>query len=83
MHIGRQEHVHRLALADVRRAVGGVLDHPALVQLERGLVDRLLLLGQEIEVLHAALVQRDRGPDLVSVAGPSRPAASAGAGCAR
>ena len=57
----------RLALADERRAVRRVLDDPALVELEGGLEDRLFVLGQEIEVLHAALGQRDRGPDFLVV----------------
>ena len=44
--VARQEDVHRLALTDIGRAVGGKLDHPALVQFERAdnMTDRLAAL---------------------------------------
>ena len=43
--VAGQEDIHRLALTDVRGAVGGKLDHPALVDLEGGLEDVLLVLA--------------------------------------
>ena len=44
VHVGRQEHVDRLRLTDIGRAVGRVLDHPALVEFERSVEDRLLVI---------------------------------------
>src|SRR5262249_60092047 len=64
---GRQEEVERLALADEGRAVGGVLDQPTLVELERGLEHRLLVLVEAVEVLHRALADGDRGPGVLVV----------------
>ena len=57
VHVGRQEDVERLALADVGRAVGGVLDQPALVDLEGGLEHRLLVVVEAVEMLHRALAR--------------------------
>ncbi|MND03851.1 hypothetical protein D3C83_238690 [compost metagenome] len=54
--VAGQEDVDRLRLADLRRAVGGKLDDPALVDLEGGLVDVLVVLAEEVEVLDRALV---------------------------
>ena len=68
MHIRRQEDVHRLALADIGRAVGGVFDHPTLIEFEGRFVNRLLLLGQEIQMLHAALGGGDGGPHIIRIA---------------
>src|ERR1700722_20977346 len=52
MHVGRQEDVERLALADKGRAVGAVLDQPALVDLEGGLEYRLLVVVEAVEMLY-------------------------------
>jgi len=41
----------------------GEFDDPALVDLEGGLVDVLVVLAEEVEVLHRALVLQDRVPD--------------------
>ncbi len=72
MHIGRQEHVHALALTYIRCAIRRMLDHPALIQLERRLVDRFLVFGQEVQMLDAALVQGDRRPDVLVILAISR-----------
>ncbi len=60
MHIRRQEHIYRLALADERCTVRGVLDNPALIQFKRRFIHRLFLLVEEIQMLHAALGQGNR-----------------------
>ena len=70
------------ALADEGRAVGGVLDQPALVDLEGGLEHRLLVVVEEVEMLHRALADGDRGPGVLVVLALLRPAASRGTGCA-
>ena len=54
-------------VASAVRAIGGVFDDPALIQLECRLVDGLLLLGQEIQMLHAPRPQRDGRPHLVGI----------------
>ena len=46
MDVAAQVEVERLALADERRAVGGELDHPALIDLERGAEHGLLVVAQ-------------------------------------
>src|SRR5690606_24645582 len=61
---GREEQVEALRLVDVRRAVGGEFGQPALVDLEAGLVDRLLLGREEVEVLDRAAALEDRVPDV-------------------
>src|SRR6188768_4172841 len=43
--VGRDEQVEALRLVDVRRAVAGELEQPALVDLEAGLEGRLLFRG--------------------------------------
>jgi hypothetical protein len=45
--VGRDEQVQRLRLVDERGAVRGKLEQPALVDLERRLVNVLFLLGEE------------------------------------
>ena len=67
IHVARQEDVHRLRLADLRRAVGGEVDDPALVELEGGLVDVLLVLGQIVQVLNRSFMLEDRMPDRAGV----------------
>ncbi|MNN43656.1 hypothetical protein D3C81_1579040 [compost metagenome] len=62
VHVAGDEEVQRLGLADFRRAVGGQLDHPALVQFEGGLEDALLVVRQGLEVLNRAFVFEDRVP---------------------
>src|SRR5471032_1483201 len=68
MHVARQEDVERLALADVGRAVGRMLDQPALVDLEGGLEDGLLVIVEAVEVPDRALVGHDRRPGILVVA---------------
>src|SRR5690606_641469 len=62
--VAAQVKVQRLALADARRAVRGELDHPALVDLERGAENRLLMLVERVEMLHGALVLENGLPRL-------------------
>ncbi len=65
--VAGDEDVHRLGLADLGRAVRRQLDDPALVDLEGGLVDVLLVLAEEVEVLDRAFLLQDRGPHRVGV----------------
>ena len=67
VNVGRQEDVQRLRLADIFRAVAGMFDEPALVHLKGRFEDILLIVGEEVEVLHGALVQGDVRPDLFRV----------------
>ena len=57
--IARQEDVERLRLAHIGRAIGGVLDHPALVDFEGGAESRLLVLVETIEMLDGAFGFQD------------------------
>ena len=67
MDVAAQIEVQRLALADERRAIGGELDDPALVDLERRAEHRLLVVGQRLEMLHRALVREDRLPRVLGI----------------
>ena len=80
MQVAAQIEVQRLSLADQRRAIGGELDDPALVDLERGAEDGLLVLVEAFEVLHRALVREDRLPRVLGVETLRAPASSASAG---
>lgn len=62
-----QKDVYGLSLANVRRAVGGELDNPALVELESGLEDVLLGLVEAIEMLNRALSLQDGSPDFIRI----------------
>jgi hypothetical protein len=60
--VAAQIQVHGLTLADQRRAIGGKLHDPALIDLECRAEDRFLVLVEAIQVLHRALVRKDRLP---------------------
>ena len=65
--IGGDKKVQALRLIDERRAVGGEIEQPALVDLEAGLEHALFLRAEEIEVLHAAALFQDRIPHRVGI----------------
>src|SRR5258705_7477983 len=65
--VGGQIEIERLALADIGRAVGGEIDHPALVDLECSAEHGLLLLGEDVEMRDRAFVRDDRLPYLGGV----------------
>ena len=56
--IARDEDVERLRLANERRAIGGEVDDPALIDFERRLEDVLLIVAQPIEMMHRAGISR-------------------------
>lgn len=68
VHVGGEEDVDGLALADEGGAVGGVFDDPALVEFEGGFEDGFFIVGQEVEVLDRAFGDGDVGPGGVVVA---------------
>src|SRR3546814_7572565 len=49
------------------RSVGRQFDQPALIDLEGGLEHGLLVIRQEVEMLHRAATRRDRRPGVVVV----------------
>ena len=67
MHVGAQEEVQGLGLANQRRPIGRQFDQPALVELEGGLEQVLFVLGEEVQVLHRAFAEGDRRPDRLGV----------------
>ena len=67
VHIGGDEHVERLGLADIFGPVSGKIDDPALVELEGRLEHVFFIIGQEIEMLDGAFMGRHRRPDLVRI----------------
>src|SRR5690606_7536722 len=58
--VGRNEKVEALRLVNERRAVRSEFEQPALVDLEAGLVDRLLFRREKVEVLDRAAALEDR-----------------------
>jgi hypothetical protein len=81
--VAAQVEVQRLTLADERCAIGGELDHPALVDLECSTEHRLLVFTQSFEVLHGTFVRQDRLPGLFGIQALFRPGLFAGPGYAR
>src|SRR4029078_12421506 len=62
VHVEGDKQVEALRLVDERRAVGGEFEQPALVDLEAGLVDRLLLRREESETVDRAAAREDGVP---------------------
>ena len=65
--ITRQEQVQGLRLADVGGAIGGEVDDPALIDLERRLEHVLFVIRQDVEMTDRTLIFKDRTPDRVRV----------------
>ena len=63
--IGGDEEIQRLRLIDEGRTVGGEFEQPALIDLEAGLVGRLLFRAQEVEMLNRSALFEDRIPHIL------------------
>ena len=66
-HVGGDIQVQRCRLVDIRRAVGGQFNQPALIDFEAGF-ERVFFLGrEEIEMLNAATLFKDAVPHIIAI----------------